>query len=150
MAAVTGKITNAITGNPVQGATVMFTDGKGNPLNDYPMQKVTDIAGGFYFDTLGGQYITITHPKFMRSIKAIDWSQFGDGGAYQQHFDIGLVPDAGIIAAVVPYKTTLYIGGAILGIGVFFNLFNRSGNRKKTTRSKQNNNPDRVTRKQLT
>jgi len=100
MKAITGKIVDTKTGEPIFNAHVIFTDASGNPYS--PIKgTVTDPDGSYQFETLGGTYLKVTHVSYQSQIKPIDITNYGSGGNYSQVINFSLQPSTVNLPEVV-------------------------------------------------
>jgi hypothetical protein len=86
MAALRGKVIDKSTGKGIFNAHVVFCDESGN-YGSPVMGTVTDIDGNYQLETLGGQFITVSHVAFKTQIKEIDFSNFQSNGSYSQQIN---------------------------------------------------------------
>ena len=106
MNAITGKIVDAATGQPVFNAHIVFTDESGKPYS--PLKgTVSDPDGNYRFETLGGAYLKATHVSYKSQVKPINMSNYGSGGTYTQVINFSLQPAGILLPEVVikPVKT---------------------------------------------
>lgn len=102
MKAISGKVVDAATGQPVFNAHVVFTDSRGNPYS--PVRgTVTGPEGNYSFETLGGTYLKVTHVSYKSQVKAIDMSNYSSSGSYTQVINFSLQP-AGVMLPEVVIK----------------------------------------------
>jgi len=132
MAAITGQVTSKITGRPIAGALIKFVDAQGKPLSDSPMQAVSDQNGDYFFETLGGYYLSIEHKAHVKSLKALDIANYGSGGAYTSRVDVTLIPDGGLSTIAKQYQTPILIGGAVVLASLVYTFYTKS--KPKTTK----------------
>jgi len=102
MKAISGKVVDAATGQPVFNAHVVFTDEKGKPYS--PLRGTVTNPDGYYsFETLGGTHLKVTHVSYKSQVKEIDLSTYSSSGTYTQVINFSLQP-AGIMLPEVVIK----------------------------------------------
>ncbi len=118
MPAITGKVTNKETGEPVWNAHILFTDRNGTPYSPL-VGTVSRPDGSFSFETLGGYYLKISHIQFKSVLMPVDLSHYQSGGDYSNELDIRLTPKSHTLPEVVikGEKNKSYAGSLLLVLG---------------------------------
>ena len=89
MAVIIGKVVDNKTGKGIYNAHMVFTDASGN-YGSPTIGMVTDINGNYQFETLGGQFITVSHVSYKKMSKQVDFRKFQSGGSYKQVINFSL------------------------------------------------------------
>ena len=136
MKAISGKVVDAATGQPVFNAHVVFTDATGKPYS--PLRGTVTNPDGYYsFETLGGTHLKVTHVSYKSQVKEIDLSNYSSSGTYTQVINFSLQPAGIMLPEVVIkpvtswFKKNKLVSYAGLAVLFGFMVFKKPANSRK-------------------